>query len=291
MNELQQKFADANSALAEQHQAQQQMQQHTLALLDQTHLQHLSKLQKQLQDQSLSHEAAETRLKQQLQQQDESAKQLQEKVTQLEQQCRQLEQSRATETAVVKALKKRMASGKDTQPGIFDNSEQERSFSSTGSAGNDASQTAALHATDNEECAATVSSPSLTNHAVTNPAAMAFTTLSLEADVLRKEARILKQHLAEQEAASSKLMQLQQQDKQQHATQLSRLQHTVSQVEQKHLTAAAMMDETIAAITSRTCLMLQQRQAGMKSSVCPIHRVLLDCMSLRHIGCFPLIFT
>ena len=254
------------------------MQQHTLALLDQTHLQHLSKLQNQLQEQSLSHEAAETRLKQQLQQQDESAKQLQEKVTQLEQQCRQLSgllsgmaQTCATETAVVKALKKRMASSKDTQPGMTDNSKQEHSFSSTGSAGNTASQTDTLHATDNENYAAMMSSPSLTNHAVTDPATMAFTTLSLEADVLRKEARILKQHLADQEAASHKLMQLQQQDKQQHAAQLSRLRHTVAQVEHKHVAAAAMMDETLAAITSRTSLMLQQRQAGMKSLTCPIH--------------------
>ena len=269
MNELQQKLADANRALAEQHQAQQQMQQHTLALLDQTHLQHLSKLRNQLQEPSLSREAAETRLTQQLQQQDESAKQLQEKVTQLEQQCRQLEQSCANETALVKSLKKRMASRQDTQPGIFDNSEQERSLNSTGSAKNDTSQTDA-GATDKEECADTMRSVSLTNPAVTDPAAMAFTTLSLEADVLRKEARILKQHLADQEAACHKLMQLQQQDKQQHAAQLSRLQHTVSQVEQKHLAAAAMMDETIAAITSRTSLMLQQRQAGVKSSICHV---------------------
>lgn len=269
---MQQKAADADSFAAQQQQVQQQTQQQTLALLDQSHLQQLSRLHSQLQEQSLTHQASEAKLKQRVGQQDESVQQLQEQVRQLEQQCKELKQSCATERAVAKSLLKASAS---KEGAASDSSNDRQHDASSDSMCDDSSNDRQQDASSDSMCDASITadataaadhSNSLASagHVASSVAAMAYTTLSLETDVLRKEARILKEQLSKTEAANQVLVQTQKQDKQQHMAQLSTLRQTMDELDEKHQAAAAMLDDTVAAMTHRTSLILQQRQTGMQ---------------------------
>lgn len=259
---LQQKVADAEDLAAQQQQAQQQSYTQTLALLDQTHLQQLSKLRTQLQGQALTHEAAAAKLKLELSQRNESQRQLQDEVKQLQQQCKILDQSCATEKALVKSLMKQAASARDTairssNDGKPDSSTTGRNLESKFADEADTAQAQSANGT------AASSSQSVSISAVNDSAAMAYTTLSLKADVLQKEAGILKDKLSATEAANQKLIQVQCQEKQQHASQLKLLDQTICQLQEKHVAAAAVVQETVAAVTSRTSLLLLQRQTGV----------------------------
>ena len=255
---MQQKLADADSFAAQQQQAQQQTQQQTLALLDQSHLQQLSKLHSQLQEQCLTHQGSEAKLKEQVGQQDESVQQLQEQVRQLEQQCKELKQSCATERAVAKSLLKASAS---KQGAASDNSNDNKHDTSSDSMRDDSINADKANATTAADHS---NSSDSAGPVATSATAMAYTTLSLEADVLRKEARILKEQLSSTEVANRVLVQTQKQDKQQHMAQLSTLRQTLDDLDEKHRAAVAMLDDTVAAITHRTGLILQQRQTGMQ---------------------------
>ncbi|KAL0022882.1 hypothetical protein WJX77_003338 [Trebouxia sp. C0004] len=87
-------------------------------------------------------------------------------------------------------------------------------------------------------------------------------TLVLEADVLRGEARVLREGLAKAEAAVQKLTQARREDELQRSTKLSQLERSLNELEKKHQGSAAVLDQTIAAMQTRTSILLQQRQSG-----------------------------
>ncbi|KAL0022881.1 hypothetical protein WJX77_003338 [Trebouxia sp. C0004] len=91
-------------------------------------------------------------------------------------------------------------------------------------------------------------------------------TLVLEADVLRGEARVLREGLAKAEAAVQKLTQARREDELQRSTKLSQLERSLNELEKKHQGSAAVLDQTIAAMQTRTSILLQQRQSGPTSN-------------------------
>lgn len=241
--DLQQQLAAATEA------AQQQKQSHrnTLALLDEAHMDQLSKLQAQLLTQSRDQSAKQAKLKLELAEQSELTQQAQQRLSKLEHECQVLQKRSAEDQAVTKMLLKQQT---DT--------EAER---------NEDSDDTLTPRDRPDVCSSNREDPVKTNP-MTSPGTMADRTLALEADVLRKEARILKEQLAKAEAAVRKLTQNRRETELQSSAKLSQLEGVLSNLEGKHSGAAALLDETLAAIQSRTSVLLQQRQSGDHTAQC-----------------------
>ena len=247
-------------------------------MMDDKHLQQLAKLRREVQDQSATHAAAQSQLKQQLTQQDESVMQLQEQVCQLEQECRSLTQSCATEQALSKSLLEQAAEGKAGAVGAIQHCMTYNIVSSSNSrsgtkeeqsqrhqgvpSSSVSSQQPPMQIESQGPASASKPPAAHSSPALPDSANLALTTLRLEADVLRRESGVLKADLATSEDACQKLAYLQQQDKRQHAAQLGNLHHTLAQLEAKHAAVAAMCKDTVAAMTHRIQLMLLQRNTG-----------------------------
>ncbi len=237
---LQQQVADASAASDQQKQSHQR----TLALLDQAHLAQLSELQKQLLKQSTFHSEAETKLKAQLVEQTDLTQQLRRAMTDLELDHQSLKRKSAEEQAVTKMLLKQADSAaqipsmQDTEPA------------------------AECTVTDiHREHARSDPQPAAQNPFL-SVAAPASKTLVLEADVLRREARVLREGLAKAEAAVQKLTQARREDELQSSAKLSQLEGILNELEKKHQGSAAVLDQTVVAMQTRTSILLQQRQSG-----------------------------
>lgn len=238
---LQQQVADASAASDQQKQSNQR----TLALLDQAHLAQLSELQRQLHQQSTCHSEAETKLKAQVVEQTDLTQQLRRAMTDLELDHQSLKRKSAEEQAVTKMLLKQQA----------DSAAQTPSTQETEPA-------AECTVTDmHEEDAKSDPQPAAQNPFL-SVAAPASKTLVLEADVLRREARVLRESLAKAEAAVQKLTQARREDELQSSARLSQLEGILNELEKKHQGSAAVLDQTVAAMQTRTSILLQKRHSG-----------------------------
>ncbi|DBB05703.1 TPA: hypothetical protein ACH3X1_012310 [Trebouxia sp. C0004] len=238
---LQQQVADASAASDQQKLSH----QCTLALLDQAHLKQLSQLQKQLHKQLTYHSEAETKLKAQLVEQTDLTQQLRRAMTDLELDHHTLKRKSAEEQAVTKMLLKQQADSAAQTPSM-----------------QDSEPAAEGTATDiHKENARSDPQPAAQNPFL-SVSAPASKTLVLEADVLRGEARVLREGLAKAEAAVQKLTQARREDELQRSTKLSQLERSLNELEKKHQGSAAVLDQTIAAMQTRTSILLQQRQSG-----------------------------
>ena len=270
---------------------QQQSHQQTLALLDQAHMEQLSQLQNQLQTQSTQHSASESKLRSQLAEQTELTQQLQQEVSQQQHELLTLQKKYTEDQAVLKMLRKRqqvnpqlsasnsfLSKHDMTAADGLLASQQEEDQTAQASTSSSTEESVA-HAQDRkeEESQSTVQAPAI---AANNAADK---TLALEAEVLRKEARILKDALAKAETAVQKLTQAQLKDQAQSSAKMSQLEGTLKQLEDKHQGSAALFDQTVTAIQSRTSILLQQRAPGKYILLQPF--VTDACMLLAH-PCF-----
>ena len=264
---LQQQVADASAASDQQKQSHQR----TLALLDQAHLAQLSELQKQLLQQSTCHSEAETELKAQLVEQTDLTQQLQRAMTDLELDHQSLKRKSTEEQAVTKMFLKQADSAAQT-PSI-----------------QDAEPAAECTVTDIRNEDARYEPQPAAQNPFLSVAAPASKTLVLEADVLRREARVLREGLAKAEAAVQKLTQARREDELQSSARLSQLEGILNELEKKHQSSAAVLDQTIAAMQIQTSKLLQKRQSGDNSThtwpsetwlVC-ISNLCASCLSMQ----------
>ena len=237
--ELQRQLAAATEA----GEHQKQSHQHTLMLLDQAHMKQLSQLQAQLLHQSRDDSARHTKLKLELAKQSELTQQAQLRLAQRENECMILRKKGAEDQAVTKMLLRQQT---DTE------AERPASDSSKPAMPETCSSNSQLL----EEALVANLTP------VSSASTIADRTLILEADVLRREARILKEQLAKAEAAVQKLTQDRRDDELQSSAELSRLEGVLSGLEAKHSGAAALLTQTLTAIQSKTAMLLQQRPSG-----------------------------
>ena len=239
---VEQQAAEAAQASRQQKQSHQQ----TVALLDQCHMDQLTKLQQQALTQAAAASAAEAKLKAQLAEQTDLAQQLQQRLSELERQHEALQRKSVEDQAVVKMLlKQRADSAAESAPVIESGGASSKNMKVCESKGSLATDTRAA-------------SQSLSPRDGVNP----HRTLVLEADVLRKEATVLTNQLAQAEASVLKLTQARREDELQSAAKLSELEGTLKELEGKHLGSAAVLDQTMAAMQRRTARLLQQRQSG-----------------------------
>ena len=259
---------------------QQQSHQQTLALLDQAHIEQLSQLQNQLQAQSAQHSAAESSLRSQLTEQTELTQQLQQELSQQQHELQTLQKKYTEDQAVLNMLQKRQQvsasnsclSKHDLAAGNGVLASQQSEDQTVQASPSSRSEESADHAQcrKEEESQSTVQAPAVAANSVADK------TLALEAEVLRKEARILKDALAKAEAAVQKLTQAQLKDQAQSSAKMSQLEGTLKQLEDKHQGSAALFDQTVIAIQSRTSILLQQRVSGssiLLQSTCVIHAI------------------
>ncbi len=244
---LQQQVTDSRASVDQQKQSH----QHTLTLLDQAHMNQLSKLQNELLGQTRDSSAADTILRTQLAEQMVLTQQLRHGMSELEHEIQALKKKSLEDQAVVKMLAKRQAGTEadSAAQALLDTLHDLAS----------ADDNVLSHEPD--ETPASASQPAVQTP---NPFASNFSdkTLLLEADVLRREARVLRDRLAKAEADVQKLTQSRQEDERQSAAQLSKLEGMLSELEGKHLGSATLLDQTVAAMQSRTSILLQQRQSG-----------------------------
>ena len=254
VEELQQQLAAATEASEQQRQSHQQ----TLMLLDQAHMEQLTQLQAQLLNQSRGDSVIQSKLKLELAEQSQLTQQAQLRLSELEHECGVLQKKCAEDHAVSQMLVRRQtdieaARHADTilAPARPDVCSDDR--------------------------------PLQEEQVVANPVTMlsagtmADKTLVLEADVLRRESKILKEQLAKAEAAVQKLTQDRREDELQSSAKLSQLEAVLSGLEGKHSSAAALLDQTLAAIQNKTAILLQQRPSG-KYTDCPVlKQVQLAC--------------
>lgn len=225
-----QQQAAAASATSNQ---QKQSHQHTLALLDQAHLD-------QLLTQSRDHSDSETKLQAQVREQTELTQQLQHGMRELEREHQSLKKRSAEEQAVVKMLLKQQAEW----------------TAQTAVTAEDDSPT-----TDPKEDL----DPELTPAAqdpLPSAAPTKDRTLVLEVGVLRREARVLQDSLARAEAVVQELTQARRGDELASSAKLSKLERLLKDLEEKHLGSGALLEQTMAAMQSRTSVLLQQRKPG-----------------------------
>lgn len=235
--ELQQQLAATKEAVEQQKQSH----QHTLTLLDQTHMDQLSKLQAQLLHQSRDDSAKQTKLKLELAKQCELTQQAQRALSELERECGVLQKKSAEDQAVIKMLLKQQTK--------LDADQGSNTLAPADGLDADSSNIQLQE------------SPAVANP--TTPAGiMADRTLVLEAGVLRKESRILKDQLATAEAAVQQLTQTKREEELQSSAKLSELEGVLTRLEGKQTGAAALLDETLMAVQSKTAFLLQQRQSG-----------------------------
>ena len=238
---VQQQVADASAASDQQKQSHQR----TLALLDQAHLAQLSELQKKLHQQSTCHSEAETKLKAQVVEQIDLTQQLRRAMTDLELDHQNMKRKSAEEQAVTKMLLKQQADSAAQRPSM-----------------QDTEPAAGCTVTDIYNENARSDPQPASQNSFLSVAAPTSKTLVLEADVLRREARVLREGLAKAEAAVQKLTQARREDELQSSAKLSQLEGILKELEKKHRGSAAVLDQTIAAMQTRTCILLQQRQSG-----------------------------
>ncbi|KAL3142275.1 hypothetical protein ABBQ38_002618 [Trebouxia sp. C0009 RCD-2024] len=236
--ELQQQLAGAIEADGQQKHSH----QHTLTLLDQTHMDQLSKLQAQLRHQSQDDSTRQTKLRLELAEQCELAQQAQCRLTELERERGVLQKKKAEDEAVIKMLLKQQT---------VKDADRISADTLTPADGLDAES----KNTQPQE------TPLLANP-VTPAGTMADRTLVLEADVLRRESRLLKDQLATAKAAVQRLTQARREAELQSSAKLSELEGVLSGLEGKQAGAAALLDDTLLAIQSKTSILLQQRQSG-----------------------------
>ena len=266
-NTWQQQTAEASATLQQQKQSHQQ----TLTLLDQAHVAQLSQLQSQLQSQATQHSAAESKLRAQLAEQSKLAQHLQHAMKQHDQQKFQdLQKKHAEDHALLKMILKKQHATEDeavakAQP-VEDaianvamssqQGEERQEQSASDKAQNDKvnDANAVADAASQQRSGSPFAAASLSTSE---------RTLALEAELLRKEARILKGSLARAEAAVQNLTQAQLKDQAQSSAKLAELQSTLEQLEGKHCGSSALLDQTVAAMQSRTSILLQQRVSGM----------------------------
>lgn len=238
---LQQQVADTSAASDQQKQSHQR----TFALLDQAHLAQLSELQKQLLNQSTGHSEAETKLKAQLVEQTDLTQQLRCAMTDLELDHQSLKRKSTEDQAVTKMLLKQQADSAAQTPRT-----------------QDTEPAAECTVTDmHSEDARSDPQPAAQNPFL-SVAAPASKTLVLEADVLRREARVLRQGLAKAEAAVQKLTQARSEVELQSSARLSQLERILNELEEKHQGSAAVLEQTTAAMQTRTSILLQHRRSG-----------------------------
>ena len=237
--ELQQQLTTAKE-VGEQ---QKQSHQHTLTLLDQAHMEQLSQLQAQLLNQTRGDSALQAKLKLELAEQSELTQQTQLRLSELEHERGVLQKKSAEDQAVAKMLLKQQTDT-ETAP---------RSDASLAPARPDVCSNESQLQKDQF-----VANPMTTPSAGT----LADRTLVLEADVLRRESRILKEQLAKVEAVVQKLTQDRREDKLKSSAKLSQLEGVLSGLETKHSGAAALLEQTLAAVQVRTSILLQQRSSG-----------------------------
>ena len=223
-------------------------------LLDQAHMEQLSQLQAQLLNQSRGDAAIQLKLKLELAEQSELTRQAQLRWSELEHECGLLQKKGAEDQAVSKMLLKQQSDREAAQ-----HADEVVAHARPDVCRND--------------------SPLQEDQVVANPMTMASAgtmadrTLVLEADVLRRESKILKEQLAKAEAAVQKLTQDRREDELQSSVKLSQLEAVLSGLEGKHSSAAALLDQTLAAIQSKTAILLQQRLSGNYT----------DCPVLKHV--------
>ena len=265
------------AAAAEAAKQQAQSHQQTLALLDQAHMQQLSKLQAQLLDQSRDDSACQSKLKLELAEQSHLSQQLQVRLSELERECHALQNKSTEEQAVTKMLLKQQADSSAAVAASHQSSDKLLTSHGTSGTG----MCLQPHEEVDNEPSSAIATPSAKS--------LAERTLLLEADVLRKEARVLKERLAEAEAAAQELTQDSAEDERKSAAKLSQLEGMLSQLESKHSGTSAVHDQTVAAIQTKTSILLQQRPSGDLPSVCnslmapPSHAASVCCsMSHRH---------
>lgn len=215
-------------------------------LLDQAHMERLSQLQAQLLNQSRDYSAKQTQLKLELAEQSELTQQAELRLSEHENECMVLRKKSAEDHAVAKML---------LRPQTETEAERPSDESSTPA-------TPDVRSSNSQLEDSLVANPTPMSSAGT----MAERTLILEADVLRREARILKEQLAKAEAALQKLAQDRREDELQSSAKVSRLEGVLSGLEAKHSGAAALLSQTLTAIQSKTSTLLQQRASGD----CPI---------------------
>lgn len=237
--ELQQQLEAATEASAQQKQSH----QHTLTLLDQAHMEQLSQLQAQLLNQSMDESAMQSKLMLELADQSELTQQAQLRLSELEHECGDLQKKEAENQAVTQMLLKQQADAEaarrcddilaPTRPDVCSNNS---------------------HLQEDHIVANPMTMPSA--------GIMADRTIVLEAEVLRRESKLLKEQLAKAEAAVQKLTLDRHEDKIQSSAKLSQLKGELSKLEGKHLSTAALLDQTLSAIQSKTAILLQQRPSG-----------------------------
>lgn len=226
---LQQQVADASAASDQQKQSH----QHTLALLDQAHLD-------QLLMQSRDHSDSETKLQAQVLEQTELTQQLQHGMRELEREHQSLKKRSAEEQAVVKMLLKQQA---------------ERTAETAVTAKDDSPTTDLKEDLDPEL-------PPAAQDPLLAAAPTKDRTLLLEVEVLRREARVLQDSLAKAEAGVQELTQARRGDELASSSKLSKLERLLKDLEEKHSGSGALLEQTMAAMQSRTSLLLQQRKPG-----------------------------
>lgn len=236
--ELQQQLAAAIEADGQRKHSH----QHTLTLLDQTHLDQLSKLQAQLRHQSQDASAKHTKLRFEIAEQCELAQQARRRLSELEHECGVLQKKSAEDQAVTKMLLKQQST-------------------------KDADQISAdtLTPADGLDAESRNTQPQANPFLATplTPAStLADKTLVLEADVLRRESRLLKDQLATAKAAVQKLTRARREEELQSSAKLSELEGVLSGLEGKQAGTAALLDDTLLAIQRKTSILLQQRQPG-----------------------------
>ena len=249
---MQQQLADA-TVVSEQ---QKQSHRHTLSLLDQAHLQQLSQLQNQLHAQVTDHSAADAQLRSQLAEQTELTQQLRHGMSDLQHKIQTLQRTSAEDQAVVKMLLKQQAAAEaDAEADAEANAPPSVQLQHAAP-----SNLATINYAPQEKSAlepqpgVQIPTPSVCNSADR--------TLILEADVLRKECRVLRDTLAKAEAAVQSLTHAQHEAEQRSSAKLSELEGMLSQLEGKHMGSATLLDQTVAAMQNRTSLLLQQRLSG-----------------------------
>ena len=240
-------------AAAEAAKQQTQSHQHTLALLDHAHMEQLSKLQAQLQNQSTIDSASQTKLKLELAEQTELTQQLQQRLSGLEHDNQALQKKSAEAQAVAKMLLKQQA-----DKAAAATASEQHSGDTAGLSDRLGTSISDDHPEEDDRSLLGASVTPITPSAST----MADRTLMLEADVLRKEARVLKERLAKAEADVQKLTQDGHDSERKSAAKLRQLEGMLKQLEGQHTGSAALLDQTVAAIQSRTSILLQQRQSG-----------------------------
>ena len=231
---------------------QKQSHRHTLSLLDQAHLEQLSRLQIQLHAQVTDHSAADAQLRSQLAEQTELTQQLRHGMSDLQHKIQTLQRKSAEDQAVVKMLLKQQAAAEadaeaDAPPSVQLQHAAPPNLATIGYAPKEKS---ALEPQPGVQ----IPTPSVCT--------VADRTLILEADVLRKECRVLRDSLAKAEAAVQSLTQAQHEAEQRSSAKLSELEGMLNQLEGKHMGSATLLDQTVAAMQDRTSLLLQQRLSG-----------------------------